>query len=62
MLTLSRAIRTGQLRKFIVQEEARGISPADRQKLDSAIAQAIKAPRSKRQTSRSQGRAGSPGK
>jgi len=37
MLTLSEALRTGQIAEFVKQEEDRGIPPADRKKLDAAI-------------------------
>jgi len=37
MLTLSEAIKNNRIKDFIVQEEARGIGPADREKLDAAI-------------------------
>jgi hypothetical protein len=36
-LTLSQAIKRGQLREFIAQEEARGIGPVDREELDKEI-------------------------
>lgn len=61
-LSLSEAVTTGRLREFARQEEKRGIGPADTTKLDRNLAKALKAPRSKRQTSRSQGPAGSRGK
>jgi hypothetical protein len=62
MLTLSEAIKTGQLQEFIAQEEARGVGPVDRAELDRALAKMIKAPRSKDQTSRSPSPDGSTGK
>jgi len=37
MLTLSEALKTDRLREFVAQEEARGIGPASRKKLDAAI-------------------------
>ena len=37
MLTLSKALKSGQLREFIAQEEARGVGPASRKELDKAI-------------------------
>ena len=54
MLTLSEALKTGQLREFIKQEEKRGIGPADRRKLDAAIKRLATTPlKSKDRTSRS---------
>jgi hypothetical protein len=61
-VALSEAIGTGRLEEFIVQEEARGVRPADRKKLDALLDRTIKAPPAGRQTSRSQDRAGSRGK
>lgn len=37
MLTLTKALETGQLREFIAQEEARGIGPANRKEVEAAI-------------------------
>jgi hypothetical protein len=37
MLTLTEALRTGQLREFIKQEETRGIGPANRKDVEAAI-------------------------
>lgn len=37
MLSLSQALKTGKLREFIAQEEARGIGPVEREKLDREI-------------------------
>jgi hypothetical protein len=63
MLTLSKALKNGQLREFIAQEEARGIGPASRKELDKAIkALATKLPQPEDQTSRSTSRDGSRGK
>lgn len=62
MITLRDAIKEGRLSDFIAQEESRGIGPAERKKLDTIIAAAIRAPRSKRQTLRSPSRGGSRGK
>jgi hypothetical protein len=53
MLTLSEATKTGQLQQFIDQEEARGIGPINRAKLDRCIQILIRAKQSKDQTSRS---------
>jgi hypothetical protein len=38
MLTLTKALKTGQLREFIAQEEARGIGPANLKEVNAAIA------------------------
>jgi hypothetical protein len=35
MLSLANALKSGQLCEFIAQEEARGIVPAERKKLDA---------------------------
>lgn len=60
MLTLSDALKTGQLREFIAQEEARGIGPAERKKLDEAIKRLATTPlKSKGRTSRSSSGGGS---
>jgi len=59
MLTLSEAMKTGQLQEFIAQEEARGVGPIDRGDLDRALSKIIKAPQSKDQTSHSASRSGS---
>jgi hypothetical protein len=37
MLTLTKALETGQLREFIAQEETRGIGPANRKDVEAAI-------------------------
>jgi hypothetical protein len=37
MLTLSEALKTGRLREFIAQEEARGIGPANQKDVEAAI-------------------------
>jgi hypothetical protein len=62
MLTLSDAMKTGQLQEFIAQEEARGVGSIERAELDRALAAMLKAPRSEDQTSRSPSRDGSTGK
>ncbi len=63
MLSLSNALKTGRLNEFIAQEEARGIGPVDRRKLDAAIKiLAIKPKQSKDRTSHSASRGGSNGK
>ena len=62
MLTLSEALKTGQISKFIKQEEKRGIGPADRRKLDALIKRLAKQPQSKDRTSRSASRGGLRGK
>lgn len=61
-LTLVAAIRSGQLDRFIQQEEARGVGPAFHADLDRALSRLIKAPKSGDQTSRSGERDGSTGK
>jgi hypothetical protein len=62
VLTLAEAMKSGRLQEFIAQEEARGIGPADRAKLDRALAKVIKSPKSEDQTSRSALRGNSTGK
>jgi len=62
MLTLSKAVKSGRLQEFVAQEEARGIGPVGRQELDRHIAELVKAPQSKDQTSRSASVDGSTGK
>lgn len=63
MLTLSEALKSGQLRKFIAQEEARGVGPVDRKDLDAAIKRLATTPlKSKGRTSRSTSRGDSSGK
>lgn len=61
-LSLSEAIKTGQLQAFIAQEEARGIGPGDRRALDAAIKAAVTPRRSADQTSHSPSGDGSTGK
>lgn len=63
MLTLSEALKTGRLAEFTTQEEARGVGPVDRKKLDASIKAVItKPPRSAGRTSRSASRDGLNGK
>jgi hypothetical protein len=63
LLSLKEAIETDRLREFITQEEARGIGPANRKKLDSAIKRLATTPlKSKGRTSRSTSGGGSSGK
>jgi hypothetical protein len=63
MLTLSEALKTGKIAEFVKQEEARGIGPVSRKKLDAAIKQlATTPPKSKDRTSRSTSGGGSNGK
>ena len=63
MLTLSEALKTGRLREFIAQEEARGIGPANRKDVDDAIKKLATTPtQSGDRTSRSTSRGGSRGK
>jgi len=60
MLTLSAAIKTGRLREFIAQEEARGIGPIERAALDAEIKRLATTPlKSKGRTSRSSSGGGS---
>jgi hypothetical protein len=52
MLTLAKALNSGKLREFIAQEEARGIGPVSRKRLNAAIkALATKPPPQEDQTS-----------
>ena len=60
-LSLSEARDKGKLKQFIAQEEKR-VPLADEGAFDALLEKALRAPRSKRQTSRSQARAGSRGK
>ena len=63
MLTLTKALKTGRLREFVAQEEARGIGPGSRKKLDTSIKNLATTPlKSKGRTSRSTSRGGSNGK
>lgn len=63
MLTLSDAIKTGKIKEFVAQEEARGIGPIERQELDDAIKKLATTPlKSKGRTSRSTSGGGSNGK
>ena len=62
MLTLTEALKTGQLQEFIAQEDARRHGPVNRAEFDAAIAAVTKAPQSKDQTSHSPSRDGSTGK
>jgi hypothetical protein len=52
-LSLSEAVKTGRLSDFIAQEEARGVGPVSKAKLDRALACLIKPRQSKGRTSRS---------
>ena len=61
MLSLSEAIRTGRLKEFVAQEEAR-VGPIERAEFDAAVAALIKAPQSEGRTSRSSSGDGSTGK
>lgn len=58
-LSLSEAVRGGRLEEFAKQEELRGVGPVGEGELHSMLSKVIKAPRSKRQTSRSASRGGS---
>jgi hypothetical protein len=62
-MTLSNALKSGRLREFIEQEEARGIGPANTKEVDAAIkALAATLPQSEDRTSRSSSDDGSNGK
>jgi hypothetical protein len=62
-LTLSEALRRDRLDDFIAQEEARGIGPADRRKLDATIKKLATTPlKSNGRTSRSTSAGGSRGR
>lgn len=60
-ITLREALKSGRLLEFAAQEEARGIGPIGRAELDRDIAELIKAPQSKDQTSHFPLRGGSTG-
>ena len=60
-LSLTDAIASGKLTQFIHQEEARGVKPVDKKRLNAALAKAIKPLKSKHQTSRSASRGNSGG-
>lgn len=62
MLTLTEAIKTGRLRQFVLQEEKRGIGPADRKRLEELLRKTATKTQSKGRTSRSASRDGSSGK
>jgi hypothetical protein len=62
VLTLSGALRSGQLEKFVAQEESRGIGPVALSELDAGIAAVIKGQLSEDRTSRSSSDGGSTGK
>lgn len=62
MLTLSEALKTGQLRDFIAQEEARGVEPVNLKEFQDLAERLIKDTPQEGQTSRSPGRDGSSGK
>jgi len=53
MLTLSEALKAGQLQEFIAQEEARCVGPVPRADFDALTAALVKAPQSEDQTSHS---------
>jgi hypothetical protein len=62
MMTLSKALKSGRLREFIEQEEARGVGPANSKQVETAIkALAATLPQSEDQTSRSSSGDGSNG-
>jgi hypothetical protein len=53
MLSLSEAIKKGQLDQFVAEQEAAGVGPIDRSEFDGAISRVIKAQQSIGRTSRS---------
>jgi len=60
MLTLSNAIKSGKIKEFVAQEEARGIGPADSEELAEAIFRLATTPtQSEDRTSRSPSDGGS---
>jgi hypothetical protein len=63
MLTLTDAIKSGKIKEFVAQEEARGIGPADSEEVASAIKRLATRPlKSKDRTSRLPSADGSSGK
>jgi hypothetical protein len=61
MLSLSEAIKKGQLDQFVAQQEAAGLGPIDRAEFDGAVAKTIKVRRLEDRTSRSAGGGNSSG-
>lgn len=61
-ISLHQAISSGQLEKFIAQEESRGVGPVDRGAFDDLTAALVKAPQAEDQTSHSACGDGSSGK
>jgi len=59
VLTLTDAIKTDRLGKFIAQEEARGVGKAELRKIETLIKAAAKPPQSVGRTSRSASACGS---
>jgi hypothetical protein len=59
MITLSDALKSGRLSEFMEQEEARGVGPASKRRLDAAIKELATRPLPADQTSRSTSRDGS---
>jgi hypothetical protein len=53
MLSLSEAIKKGQLDQFVAEQEAAGLGPIDRAEFDGAVSRVIKARQSVDRTSRS---------
>ena len=60
-LSLAEARKTGRLREFVAQEEARGVGPVDEAELEATIEAMAKPPQSADRTSRSASRGGSRG-
>jgi hypothetical protein len=55
MLTLRQAIAKKRLAEFAREQEEAGTGPIDSEEFDAAVKRLVKAPQSKRRTSRSQG-------
>jgi hypothetical protein len=62
MLSLSEAIKNGQLDQFVAEQEAAGIGPIDRPEFNGAVSRLVKAPPPEDQTSRSASAGNSSGK
>jgi hypothetical protein len=62
MLSLSEAIKKGQLDQFVAEQEAAGLGPIDRAEFDGAVSRVIKAQQSVCRTSHSASGENSSGK
>jgi hypothetical protein len=62
MLSLSAAIKKGQLDQFVAEQEAAGLGPIDRAEFDGAVSRVVKAQQSVGRTSRSASGGNSTGK